>query len=200
MRAIWTSFAFLLSCPALEATQPLMVFSIPGQDPTNAVNYPVFGLQHALKSSYNLSEATKVTEHTKGNITLFPKACGDETQNCTAACLDSARMFGNLETLHNCGVYRTISEQWARGNLHVENISFVKDLGFKSSSENSSSPSDIFNAIQNCQLDTYHDTKDYTKNIQGNRGTENPYANNYSDICTGISAPVVADVGGIGVP
>lgn len=181
MRTIWTSFAFQLTCFALKPP-PLKIISIQGRDPINAVEYPVFGLQDALNSFYNGAKDSD-------SITLFSKACGNQTQNCTAACLDPAQMFGNLETLHNCGVYQNVSELWAGGNLHAESISVLKDLGFKKSSRNSSLPSDINNAIHVCLLDICGDNPDCP-----NR-TKAPYA----DICAEISAPVIADVAGIGV-
>lgn len=201
MWAIWASFTFQLSCTALQVPPPLTVLSIDGQDPTNAVNHPVFGLQHALNSFYN---NTVDSMGANGRITLFSKACGNETQNCTAACLDPAQMFGNLETLHNCGVYQTISEQWAKGNLHVENVSFVKNLGFKNSREDSALPSKISQAIQTCLLDICGNHAECTNLGSDSKQslhdrTEIPYANDYTDICRGIPSPIVADVAGIGV-
>ncbi len=178
MRTIWTSFAFQLTCFARQTT-PSKVISIQGRDPINAVEHPVFGLQDAFNSHYN---------GPADSITLFSQACGKETQNCTTACLDPARMFGNLETLHNCGVYQTVSEMWAGGNLDADSISVLKNLGFKSS-RYSSVHSDINNAIHACLLDICGDHPDCP-----NR-TKAPY----TDICADIPAPVIADVAGIGV-
>ncbi len=73
----------------------------------NLLMYSLVLVQDALNSFYNGAKDSD-------SIKLFSKACGNETQNCTAACLDPTQMFGNLETLHNCGVYQNVSELWAR--------------------------------------------------------------------------------------
>ena len=50
---------------------------------------------------------------------LFLDGCSqdDGSQNCTASCEDPNKVFGSLDTLHNCMVYPTVADMYARNNL-----------------------------------------------------------------------------------
>ena len=182
---------FQLSCLALKPAPPLNVVSITSDNFTSLENRTrTFGLQDAFNGTYGSPN---------GNLTLFPKACiqSDGTSNCTAACLNPT-MFSNLETLHNCALFPTISVHLANNNLSVDARRLAEELNIEPSGDDSSLPSRISNAIQHCMLDSSNDN-DAKKKQSPDDLTGTSFTSPYFNPCASTTAYVNADVGGIGV-
>lgn len=203
IRIVWIWLPFQLSCFALKPAPPLNIASITSENFTTLENQTkAFGLQNALNSYYQTPNEA---------ITLFPDACiqGDGTSNCTAACLDNAQMFSNLETLHNCALFPKISVHLANDNVSAGARRLAEELNIEPSSDGSSLPSIISNAIQRCLLDSCKNNPDCSDSLSPiNNQNVKPSPDNltgalsadtYFNICGPISAYVNADVGGIGV-
>ena len=192
VRTAWIFLLFQLSCFALKPAPPLNIASITPNNFTILENRTkTFGLQDAFNSHYDSPD---------GAITLFPEACiqSDGSPNCTAACLNNAQMFSNLETLHNCALFPTISIHLANNSLSANARRLAEELNIEPSGNESSLPSRISNAIQHCMLDSSTDN--------GAKNGKSPddlsgilFTNPFFNPCASTSAYVIADVGGIGV-
>ena len=205
MWIVWILLPFQLSCFALKPASPLSIASITSETFITLENRTkAFGLQNALDSSYGTSN-DKIP---KEAITLFPDGCiqSDGTSNCTAACLNRIQIFSNLETLHNCALFPKISVHLANDNVSTDARRLAEELKIEPSSNDSSLPSTISNAIQRCLLDSCDNNPDCSKSIKKQDVKSSPdnftgtlFADNYLNICAAITAHVNADVGGIGV-
>ena len=183
------------SC-ALKMAPPLDIVSITSNNFTTLENNTTpFGFQGAFTSTYGNS---------RGVMTLFPNACtqSDGTQNCTAVCLNNkTQMFGNLETLHNCAMYPSISIHIANKSLTTRALHLAEELKIESSNT-SSLPSNIFNTIQTCLLDSCKNNPDCNNKLDttyGSNPNHGPDSIIYLALCSSIPAYVTADVAGIGV-
>ena len=107
-------------------------------------------------------------------------------------------MFRNLETLHNCALFPTISVNLANNNLSTDARRLAEELNIEPSGNDSSLPSRISNAIQHCMLDSSNDN-DAKKKQSPDDLTGISFASPYFNPCASTTAYVDADVGGIGV-
>ena len=148
---------------------------------------------------------------------LFKTGCTQEdgNQNCTAACLDYNQIFGGLETLHNCMVYPTVADLFARRNL--SNVDLAQQLNIKPSRMESPLYNNITTTIQNCLID-------FCETLPGCHQALNEFNSSYSpsnitsafyiylynaddygseynfwDFCDYVPQSFNPDIGGIGV-
>ena len=140
----------------------------------------------------------------------------DRSQNCTASCLDENKIFGSLDTLHNCMVYPTVADLYARNNF--SDISLPDYYDIRKAKMNSPLYQDITTKIQNCLIDFCTVTSDcserlkrYDTNDMSHSPTNktssfyiyNSYESFYSsdrfDFCDYVPKSFNADIGGIGV-
>lgn len=85
---------------------------------------------------------------------LFNNACLQDdgvTQNCTASCQDPNAIFGSLDTLHNCMLYPTVADLYARDNL--SNVSLAEHYKIEKSAVGSTLYNKITTTIKNCLVD-----------------------------------------------
>ena len=146
---------------------------------------------------------------------LFYSGClqPDGTQNCTASCQDPNAVFGSLDTLHNCMVYPTVADLYARSNL--SNVSIPEYFKISKSQMGSELYINITTTIQTCLIDYC------TVTLAGSRCSEelnaynmgesplnttstfyiyNAYeGDNTFDFCQYVPQSLNQDIGGIGV-
>ena len=146
---------------------------------------------------------------------LFEQGCTQEngSQNCTAACQDSNQIFGSLDTLHNCMVYPTVADLWARRNL--SNVHLAQQLNIEPSRIESPLYNSITTTIQKCLID-FCDTLSGCPRALNESGTFNSPSNitsafyiysgyyyedenNGWDFCDYVPKSFNPDIGGIGV-
>ena len=145
---------------------------------------------------------------------LFETGCTQEdgSQNCTKACLDYNQIFGSLDTLHNCMVYPTVSDLYARRNL--SNVPLAQQLSIEPSRIESPLYNSITTTIQKCLID-FCDTLSGCPRALNESGMffspsnitssfyiyENVYEdeNNDWDFCDYVPKSFNPDIGGIGV-
>lgn len=84
---------------------------------------------------------------------LFLDGCLQDngTQDCTASCQDPEKVFGSLDTLHNCMVYPTVADLYARSNL--SNAGLPEHYNIQKSRVNSTLYRSMTGTIQKCLLD-----------------------------------------------
>ena len=204
--AAWIFFLFQIPCFAQRPAPSLNIAGITLDDDyhfTLENQTKAIGLQDALNGLYG---------STNGTITVFTDACmqRDGTPNCTAACLDTTQMFSNLETLHNCAVFPNISVHLANNALTPAARRLAEDLNIRPSSDDSSLPSRVSNAIQRCLVDSCNNNEDCASTLNPINGSNRKYSsydltgtrfinNTYFPLCAPIPAKINADVGGVGV-
>ena len=149
---------------------------------------------------------------------IFADACtlGDGSQNCTTACSLGGTMFANLQNLHNCMTFQTLSEHYEAKNLTKEATALVETLSIHATSPNSSLTLNITQQIQTCLVDYCASLplcKDRYSTVDPYTSYDyiSPYAPNstfdlYRDgiglvdnICISVPAPINSEIGGIGV-
>lgn len=208
MRTSWIFSLFQLSCFALNPAPPLSIVPV-NLDSSKVINKVItlenkrktLGLQDAFNSRF---------PNTNGAITVFLDACiqGDGTPNCTAACQNQTQMFSNLMTLHNCAGFPEISVRLANNSLSADARRLAEDLRIEPSNDDSSMPSNISNAIQQCLYDSCSQNSSCSRTLNPIHDTsEEDSPDNLTDIfihashllCGPIPAHVDGDVGGIGV-
>ena len=149
---------------------------------------------------------------------LFQDGCRqpDGTQNCTASCLDENAIFGSLDTLHNCMVYPTVADLYARNNL--SNPSLPTFYNIEKSKAGSGLSQDITNTIQKCLLDFCDSLTGCSNSLNAYNAQGDEYrmmspsytnssfyiynhtqSNYFFDVCNYIPASFNQDIGGIGV-
>ena len=137
----------------------------------------------------------------------------DGSQNCTASCQDENKIFGSLDTLHNCMVYPTVADLYARNNF--SNTSFLDHHGIRKAKVNSPLYQKITTTIQDCLIDFCTVTSGCTEGLKqydANHASYSPtnktssfyiYNNDESidgfDFCDYVPKSFNADIGGIGV-
>ena len=149
---------------------------------------------------------------------LFQNGCTqpDGTQDCTASCQDRNAVFGSLDTLHNCMVYSTVADLYARSNL--SNPTLPEYYNIQKAKVNSPVFINITATIKNCLMDYCAATsgcteglkeydRQYTESSPSNI-TSNFYIYNHNesyhvnptfDICEYVPRSLNPDIGGIGV-
>ena len=183
MRVIWMFLLFQQSCFALKPPPPLNVAPITAGNSSILGNLTnTIGLQGALNKYHG---------STDGTITVFIDACiqGDGINNCTAACQNHTQMFGDLTTLHNCVVFSDISLHLSNNSLTTEARHLAEELNIEPGNNGSL----IFNATQNCLLDSCNNTPDCAGKFNNTRHDTS------ISLCGSIPNYATADVGGIGV-
>ena len=154
---------------------------------------------------------------------LFHNACLQDngTQDCTASCQDLSKMFGSLDTLHNCMVYPTVADLAARNNL--SNASLAEYYNIQKSKVGTGLSKNITTTIQTCLVDYCTTTlsglgcKEYLYAVPNtssplnvssafyiyNTDPENGYNEDDGgvnfDLCMFIPNSLNPDIGGIGV-
>lgn len=146
---------------------------------------------------------------------LFHSGClqPDGTQNCTASCQDPNEIFGGLDTLHNCMVYPTVADLYARSNL--SNASLPKYYDIQKSQMGSDLYINITTTIKACLIDYCNitlagsgcmegldacDSSDSPSNITSTFYIYNAYeGDNTFDFCQYVPQSLNQDIGGIGV-
>ena len=173
-----------------------------------------FSFQDAL-TPYTL-DAYELNEYTYSPYPyLLRSGClqDDGTNNCTASCQDVNAIFGSLDTLHNCMVYPTISDLYARNNL--SNVSLAEYYNIEKSTPGSSLYTNITNNIKTCLSDYCSITlagSDCAEGMKDENTTYSPLNINSTfyfynqtdedsrfDICAFIPQSFNPDIGGIGV-
>lgn len=150
---------------------------------------------------------------------LFQDGClqEDGSQNCTASCLDENKIFGSLDTLHNCMVYPTVADLYARNKS--SDISLPDHYHIKKAKMNSPLYQDITTKIKSCLIDfctvtsgcleglKQFDTSDMLLHSPTNQtsrfyiynSNESSYSFDSFDFCDYVPKSFNADIGGIGV-
>ncbi|CAD6591488.1 MAG: hypothetical protein ASARMPRED_005411 [Alectoria sarmentosa] len=147
---------------------------------------------------------------------LIQNGClqNDGTQNCTASCQDPNDIFGSLDTLHNCMVYPTVADLYARSNL--SNASLAQTYGIEKSKMGSDLYNNITSTIQACLVDYCTITLDGSGCIEALKvfnASASPmninstfyiYTDEYEgydrfDFCQYVPSSFNPDIGGIGV-
>lgn len=146
---------------------------------------------------------------------LFHHGClqDDGTQDCTASCQDKTKIFGSLDTLHNCMVYPTVADLYARSNLSNPKLPAYYNI------EKSQPGSDLYinitTTIKTCLIDYCTITLSGSGCAEGLAGVDVDYSpsninstfyiyNSYDsgndfDFCEYVPQSLNADIGGIGV-
>ena len=152
------------------------------------------------------------------SLYLFQDGClqDDGSQDCTASCQDRYKVFGSLDTLHNCMAYPTVADLYARGNL--TDPSLLLHFNIEKTKVNSTLYNNITSTIKNCLIDMCTAAPGCTENlkaIDANGISSSPsnlnstfYLQNqqqyghssYFDLCDYVPGSFNPDIGGIGVP
>ena len=149
---------------------------------------------------------------------LFQDGCSqdDGSQNCTASCQDENKAFASLDTLHNCIVYPTVADLYARNNLSDPTL--PAHYNIQKAKVNSTVYKTITTKIQSCLIDMCSATPGCTDSLdQSSRGsgmsssplnltstfylysdTYRSYASDYF-LCQYVPESFNPDIGGIGV-
>lgn len=148
---------------------------------------------------------------------LFAKGCTqeDQSQNCTAACMDYNQIFGSLDTLHNCMVYSTVADLYARRNLSNSNVDLAQQLSIEPSRIGSPLYNNITTTIQTCLMDSCNSHSGCNGSLHGLNASWSPsnltsgfyiYHEDDSeseyntwDLCDYVPQSLNQDIGGIGV-
>ena len=148
---------------------------------------------------------------------LFQDGCSqdDGSRNCTASCQDENKVFGSLDTLHNCMVYPTVADLYARNNLSDPTLPAYYNI--QKAKVNSTLYTTITTTIQKCLIDMCNDTSgctEYLNQSYGRSGWSSPlnltstfylYSDNYRGyysgfpLCEYVPESFNPDIGGIGV-
>ena len=176
---------------------------------------------NASVSTFSFQDALSLAGRATGSSSyyyppvLFQNGClqPDGSQNCTASCQDSNAVFGSLDTLHNCMVYPTVADLYARNNL--SNNSLPEYYKIQKSKVNSTLSINITTTIQSCLIDFCTATPGCTSALNGYNGEYmmdspsnltsrfylfNQDGSGYSfDVCQYVPGSFNPDIGGIGV-
>ena len=151
------------------------------------------------------------------NPFLFRDGCSqdDGSRNCTASCQDENKVFGSLDTLHNCMVYPTVADLYARNNLSDPTLPAYYNI--QKAKVNSTLYKKVTTTIQTCLIDMCNDAPGCSEYLnQSNRNSMSSSPSNltstfylYSDtdrsyastfpLCDYIPESFNPDIGGIGV-
>ena len=171
----------------------------------------VFSFQDALSLTPRTSDYNSITPY------LFHSGCSqdDGTQNCTASCQNSSKVFASLDTLHNCMVYPTVADLYARDNL--SNASLAGYYNIQKSRVKSDLYNNITNTITSCLVDYCTITLNGSgckERLSGTSPESSPsnitstlyvYRESYGydgsaiDFCDYVPKSFNPDIGGIGV-
>ena len=143
---------------------------------------------------------------------------GDGSQNCTASCQNEDDIFGSLDTLHNCMVYPTIADLYARKNPTNASASLAGDYNIQPSKMGSPLSNNIIITIQKCLMDYCNITLNGSDCSEGLRQNNASYptsspsnvtstfyiyndseGGNIFDFCQYVPKSLNSDIGGIGV-
>ena len=149
---------------------------------------------------------------------LFRDGClqEDGSRNCTASCQDQNKIFDSLDTLHNCMVYPTVADLYARNNL--SDISLPDYYDISPAKMNSSLYQNITTNIKTCLIDfctvtsdcleglklydrseMLHSPTNQTSSFYIYNSHESSYSFDSFDFCDYVPKSFNADIGGIGV-
>ena len=171
-----------------------------------------FSFQDALNSFGSYSSGYYSTPF------LFQDGCSqdDGSQNCTASCEDENKIFGSLDTLHNCMVYPTVADLYFRNNLSDPTL--PAHYNIQKAKVNSTVYKNITSTIQTCLIDMCTATPGCTDYLnESNKGsnmwssplnltstfylysdTYRTYGSDYP-LCAYVPESFNPDIGGIGV-
>ena len=148
---------------------------------------------------------------------LFQDGClqNDGSQNCTASCQDENKIFGSLDTLHNCMVYPTLADLYYRNNLSDPTVPARYNI--QKAKVNSTLYKNITTTIQACLIDMCTETPGCDENLKANSQEEmwssplnltstfylysdedGGYGESFS-LCEYVPESFNQDIGGIGV-
>ena len=146
---------------------------------------------------------------------LFENGClqDDGSQDCTASCQNETMMFGSLDTLHNCMVYPTVADLYARNNLSDKSL--PDHYNIQKAKVNSTLYTNITTKVQRCLIDYCNEIPGCTEGLEywnTNSKFDSPgnltstfylYSTDESysrfDLCAYIPGSFNPDIGGIGV-
>ena len=168
-------------------------------------------------STFSFQDALSLSGPGWPNSTfLFTTGCSqpDETQNCTASCLDKNNIFGSLDTLHNCMVYPTVANLYANNNL--TNADLPAQYHILKSKFNSTLYNSMTNVIQTCLVDYCTTLPGCIESLQGYEKESSPsnststfympyqseniyQGESWFDFCEYVPQSFNQDIGGIGV-
>ena len=146
---------------------------------------------------------------------LFQDGCpqDDGSQNCTASCQDENKVFGSLDTLHNCMVYPTVADLYARNNL--SDPALPAHYNIQKAKVNSTLYKTITTTIQTCLIDMCNATSGCMDELNRSDGygmlsspsnltstfylVSSRYGGSNFFLCEYIPGSFNPDIGGIGV-
>ncbi len=159
-----------------------------------------FSFQDALSTYGGYSRSTNLSG------TLFHSGCViDLIPNCTAACQDVNHIFADPYTLQNCMVMASLQQSLIGDSdilLDGLTLPLANDFSIKVDDPNFQSlAKEVNQTTQDC-LHQYLGTADFDRWgpwYTGGTQHPGPYDMSFPDICGNASAPLNADIGGIGV-
>ena len=174
-------------------------------------------------STFSFQDALSPFGAYASNFDEAPFLFRDGCSNCTASCQDESEVFGGLDTLHNCMVYPTVADLYARNNLSDRTLPATYNI--QKAKVNSTLYINITTTIRTCLVDMCKDTPGCTEyldqpNEQGTWSSSNMmwysplnltstfylYSDTYRDyvsdvfpLCEYVPQSFNPDIGGIGV-
>ena len=148
---------------------------------------------------------------------LFQDGCSqdDGSRDCTASCQDENKVFGSLDTLHNCMVYPTVADLYFRNNLSDPTLPAYYNI--QKAKVNSSVSINITTTIKTCLIDMCNATLGCMESLNQSSGRSmessplnltstfylysdayRTYASDYF-LCDFVPESFNPDIGGIGV-
>ena len=146
---------------------------------------------------------------------LFQDGCSqdDGSQNCTASCQDQNKAFGSLDTLHNCIVYPTVADLYARNNLSDPTL--PAHYNIQKAKVNSTLYKNITTTIQTCLIDMCNLTSGCMEDLNNSNAYDmlsspsnltstfylvsSRYESSSFFLCDYVPESFNPDIGGIGV-
>ena len=172
---------------------------------------------NASISTFSFQDALSISTADGYFPFLFETGCTQEdgSQNCTKACLDYNQIFGRLDTLHNCMVYPTVADLYARRNLSLSNVHLAQQLSIEPSRIESPLYNSITTNIQKCLIDFCDTLSGCPRALNESSVSYSPsnitsafyiysednygYENSGWDFCDYVPKSFNPDIGGIGV-
>ena len=130
---------------------------------------------NASVSTFSFQNALSIANNYPFSPFLFETGCilDDKSQNCTAACLDPTQIFGSLDTLHNCMVYPTVADLYARGNL--SQVDLARRLSIQRSRTESPLYINTTTIIRQCLIDFCGTLRGCSQALEGFDTSYSPY-------------------------
>ena len=134
---------------------------------------------------------------------LISTGCAAEHDNCTSACLRHDLVFGDAATLANCIAYEKIADSLAAGHLTANARKIADRYSIGSSQKTVTAINESIHSClrAHCQTDSKCREFNRTRVSSVQHGLELPFNHvSLGILCDSITAPIVGDISGIGVP